>query len=244
MSVRVTQSPLLVSSRSSSLVRITQAALLISIPYNPMAITYPLTPPAVLGPQDFTLTELNVIGETESPFTLNQQLQQWPGQEWLLELTLPPMLYAQAEQWISFLGALFGKRGTFLMGDYNRPTPQGPMSGTPLASGSNANGLNVINLRGAAVSVTNWAVAGDYIQLQVSGAPQRLYKVLENASSDAGGNVSSLTIFPNLRETVPDGTAIVTTNCAGTFRLAANQQPWKIDRDKVYTISFKAKEAI
>ena len=244
MSVRVTQSPLLVSSRSSSLVRITQAALLISIPYNPMAITYPLTPPAVLGPQDFTLTELNVVGETESPFTLNQQLQQWPGQEWLLELTLPPMLYAQAEQWISFLGALFGKWGTFLMGDYNRPTPQGPMSGTPLASGSNANGLNVINLRGAAASVTNWAVAGDYIQLQVSGAPQRLYKVLENASSDAGGNVSSLTIFPNLRETVPDGTAIVTTNCAGTFRLAANQQPWKIDRDKVYTISFKAKEAI
>jgi hypothetical protein len=230
----------------SSKVRSTQEVLLISVPFIPLGIVYPLSPPAIagIGPQDFSLTEVNVVGETESPFTLGQQEQQWPGQAWELEVNLPPMLYVQAEQWISFLGALFGKYGTFLMGDYNRLTPQGPMSGSPVAAGSNASGLNSINLRGATFSIGNWAVAGDYIQLQVPSFPQRLYKVLQNASSDGGGNVAGLTIFPNLHETVPDGTVIVTSNCRGTFRLQENKQPWKVDKNKVYTISFKAKEAI
>src|SRR5579864_5609042 len=172
-----------------------------------MAITYPLTPPAIsgIGPRDFTMSQVNVVGETESPFTLGQQVQQWLGQQLQIEANLPPMLYAQAEQWLSFLGSLFGKYGTFLMGDYNRPTPQGPLSGSPVSSGgANTAGLNQINIRNAAISVTNWAIAGDYIQLTVSGYPQRIYKVLQNASTDGSGNVT-LQIFPNIRENIPDG---------------------------------------
>lgn len=225
-------------------VRSTQEVLLLSIPYTPVPISYPLSPPAIsgLGPQDFTMTEVNVVGESESPYSLNQQIQQWPGQALQIEMNLPPMLLAQAEQWLAFLGQLFGKTGTFLMGDYNRPTPQGPMSGSPVVSGSNPNGLNVLNVRGAAVGVSNWAVAGDYLQLQQSGAPQRIYKILQNASTDGSGN-ASLAIFPNIRETVSDGTAIVTSNCQGSFRLQDNTVKWKVDKNKVYTISFKAKEA-
>jgi hypothetical protein len=245
MSVRSTQEVLLVSSRGPSLVRSSQEVLLISVPVAPLAITYPLTPPAIsgLGPQDFVMTAVNVIGETESPFTLGQQVQQWPGQILELEITLPPMLYAQAEQWLGFLNSLFGKYGTFLMGDYNRPTPQGPMSGSPLASGSNPAGFNTINIRGAGASV-NWAVAGDYIQVTAPSSPQRIHKVLQNAASDGFGNVNALEIFPSIRETVPDGTAIVVTNCKGTFRLQENSVSWKVDKNKVYSISFKAKEAI
>jgi len=227
-------------------VRSTQEVLLISIPYTPLGINYPLTPPAIsgIGPQDFTMTEVNVVGETESPFTLGQQIQQWPGQQLQIELNLPPMLYVQAEQWLAFLGSLLGKYGTFLMGDYNRPTPQGAMSGSPLASGSNPPGLNTINLRGATPSISNWAVAGDYIALQVSGFPQRIYKVLQSQASDGSGNVNGLSVFPNIRETVPDGTVITTVNCQGTFRLQENSVVWKVDKNKVYSISFKAKEAI
>lgn len=209
-------------------------------------ITYPLSPPAItgIGPENFTMSEVNVVGETESPFTLGQQLQQWLGQQLQIEANLPPMLYPQAEQWIAFLGSLFGKFGTFLMGDYNRPTPQGPLSGSPLASGAaNTAGLNQLNIRGAAVSVTNWAIAGDYIQLTVPSSPQRIYKSLKNASTDGSGNVT-LDIFPNIRETIPDGTPIVVSNCQGTFRLMNNLHKWKVDKNKVYTISFQAKEAI
>lgn len=246
MPVRTTQEVALLSSRGTSKVRTSQEVLLISVPFTPLGITYPLSPPAIsgIGPQDFSITEVNVVGETESPFTLGQQIQQWPGQTLQLEMNLPPMLYVQAEQWLAFLGALFGKYGTFLMGDYNRPTPQGVFSGSPLASGSNASGINALNIRGASVGVSNWAVAGDYIQFQVAGYPQRIHKVLQNAASDGSGNVSGLPIFPNLAETVPDGTVITTSNCQGTWRLQENSTMWKVDKNKVYTISFKAKLAI
>lgn len=243
--VRSTQETLLVSSRKPSSVRSTQEILLISVPLFSVGITYPLTAPAIsgLGPQDFSLIEVNVIGETDSPFTLSQQLQQWPGQMWELELTMPPLLTTEAEQWIAFLGSLFGKFGTFLMGDYNRPTPQGSFAGTPMINGVNASGSNQLNVRGGTVSIANWGVAGDYIQITGASGIQRIHKLLQSAATNGSGD-ATLEIFPSLRETYTDGITVVTSNCAGTFRLQENSIPWKIDRNKMYTISFKAKEAI
>lgn len=248
MAVRATQEVLLISVRGTGFLRTTQEVLLISTPYilAPVAITYPLTPPAIagLGPQDFSMTEDNVVGESESPFTLSQQEYQWPGTRFQIEANMPPMVMTEAEQWMGFLGSLKGKYGTCLMPDYLRPTPQGPMSGSPLVAGTNLNGSGVLNIRGAAASVTNWGVAGDYIQITSgSGAPQRLYKLLQNASTDGSGD-AALEIFPNIRETLSDGTAIVTANCAGTFRMVKNSFTWKVDRNKMYAISFQMKEAI
>lgn len=300
-----------------------------------MAIAYPLSPPAIagIGPQDFTLSEINVAGETESPFTLGRQIQQWPGQRWEIEANLPPMLKPQAEPWVSFLGALFGKVGFFNMGDYSRPTPQGPMSSNGslalAVTGVNPSGSQSLLLRNCAASVPNWAVAGDYIQpvsaslnlpiqsvnitashglifargviqfppgtslvgvmagtaftitgntlangswsvlsvdpialtvtflvgistggTQAGGefilgsfAPARLYKILTNASSDASGQVQ-LDIFPSIRETINDGTGVITNNCVGTFALADNTNKWTVDRNGLYKIAFKAKEYI
>lgn len=225
-----------------------------------MSISYPLAAPAIagLGPSDFTMTEENQVGETESPMTFEQQYQVWPGQRWKIEANLPPMPVSEAEQWLAFLGALKGKQGTFHMGDYLRATPQGPMSA---ASGivsntsgtNNAAGTNQLFLRGAGPNVTNWAVAGDYVTPTptavvldhqiIWSSNFRLYKVLTNANSDANGDVV-LDIWPNLRETVIDGRPIITLNTYGTFRLQDNSVSWKADRNKLYTVSFKAKEAI
>jgi hypothetical protein len=244
-STRSTHEALLASVKTGvGKTRSTHEALLISVTAPVVGINYPLTPPAIagIGPQDFTMTEDNVVGETESPFTLSQQVQPWPGQRFKIEANLPPLVMSEAEQWIAFLGSLFGKLGTFLMGDYNRPAPQGSFAGSPVVNGSNINGLNQLNLRGGTASITNWAVAGDYVQVTAPGFPQRIYKVLQNASTDGSGDVT-LQIFPNLRETLADGTAIVTANCAGTFRLVENSFSWKVDRNKIYLISFKAKEA-
>jgi hypothetical protein len=246
MPVRVSQNALIVQTPRTSKVRVSQNALIVFVPYTPgMSITYPLTPPAIsgIGPQDITLQMVNVVGESESPFTLSQQQQQWPGQRFNLEANLPPLTLAEGEQWVTFLGALFGKYGTFLMGDYARLTPQGPLSGSPLVSGTNANGSNTLVIRGAAAGVANWAIAGDYLQLTASAGPKRLHKILQNASTDGSGNVT-VAIFPNIRETLVDGLAIVTTNCVGTWRLQENTAQWKIDKNKMYAISFKAKEAI
>lgn len=246
MAQRTTHEATLISAGSAGKVRTTHEAILISITSPIVGITYPLTAPAIsgIGPKKFAMTEANVVGETESPFTFSQQEQQWLGQRFMLEVELPPLQMAEAEQWIAFLGSLYGKLGTFLMGDYLRPTPQGAMSGTPVVNGVNSSGANVLSVRTSTPSVTNWAVAGDYIQVTAgSGQPQRLFKVLQNANSGPSGLVA-LQIFPNIREALTDGTAIVTSNCAGTFRLMSNELPWKVDENKIYTITFKAKEAL
>jgi hypothetical protein len=248
MAIRDTQDCLIfeVPTVGTGGIRDTQDCLIFEVPIPVSSIVYPVTPPAItgIGPQDFTLAMVNDVGETVSPFTFGQQEQQWPGQMFTIEANLPPMPYAEAEQWIAFLGSLFGKYGTFEMGDYNRPSNQGLWSGSPVISGSNANGSNSLNLRGAAGPLANWAVAGDYLQVSAgAGQPKRLYKVLQNAASSAGGAVA-LSIFPNIRETLSDGTAIVIANCVGTFRMQENTVTPKVDRNRMYTISFKAKEAI
>jgi len=253
VAVRDTQDSLLfeVPTLGTGHVRDTQDSLLFEVPYIPVIpITYPLTPPAIagIGPQDFTLALKDLVGENVSPFTFGEQEQIWPGDMFTIEASLPPMLAAQGEQWVSFLNALFGKYGYFLMGDYNRLAPLGPMGGTPLVNGSNAAGSNTLQIRGATASIANWALAGDYLQISAYNSllgfnVQRLYKILQNCSSNGAGDVTAY-IRPDLREPLTDGTTIVTANCAGTFRLASNESPWKIDKDRVYTISFKAREAL
>jgi hypothetical protein len=208
----------------------------------PAPFTYPLSPPSFNGPQDFTLALENLVGENDSPFDFSDQVFLWPGDMLTLEVSLTPMTLQQAEQWISFLGMLLGKYGTFLMGDYNRLTPKGAMTGAPVVNGSNPSGSNQLLVRGATAGVLVWAAAGDYIQVTAAGGLQRIHKVLANAPSNALG-VVTLTIRPSIREALADGIAIVTANCAGTFRLQSNKTPWKIDLNGVYAISFKGREA-
>jgi len=105
----------------------------------------------------------------------------------------------------------------------------------------------VINLRNAAGSTI---VAGDYIQITAFNSAlginvQRIYKMLANAVlGGIGPGTVSMPIFPSIREPLTDGQAIVTANCAGTFRLQQNSFTWKIDKNRMYTISFKAREAL
>ena len=247
MAVRVDQSVLIseVPTLGASLVRVDQAALIFEIPTIPTPFTYPITLPVIagIGPQHQKLDLKNVCGEVVSPFTLSEQEQLWPGEMWYAEIDLPPMTVAQAEQWISALSMLYGKYGTFLMGDWNRPTPQGAMSGSPVVNGSNATGSNFLNIRGAADSVSDWAVAGDYIQVKTSTGLQRLHKILQNASTNSSGD-ATLAIRPQIREALSDGTAIITQNCAGTWRLMQNSQPWETDKNGIDTVvQFKAREA-
>lgn len=408
-----------------------------------MSITYPLTPPS--GHHTAQKTKLsawttNAIAA--SPYTGSQQVFQWPGEGWKVDVSLRPMKMQDAEYWVSFLLALRGNAGTFLWGDTARKTPQGIATGTPkvnstaggitlksflahltaslalsvaigdtvvifangtgsgsvgvsddgssggnvyvrlgselvnagkgdcyiclsatktattiTAAGSGMTGLSICggtfsgvigyggftNVGGTSASASSsvtttrdnsvvvsgvqvlgdstltttsgtqqalsalggaacieaiittvaptsgtvvttsetfasaawqqWSLellgapptnaagnevlitdgwtasqagivkAGDYLQLQASGAPQRLYKVLADANSDGSGN-ATFDIFPRIRETIPDNTAIVTATARGTFRLLNNQQDWDIDEALVYGIEFQAVEAL
>ncbi len=90
-------------------------------------------------------------------------------------------------------------------------------------------------------------LAGDYIQIgsvPTDGSqltsPVRLHCVLNDVTADANGN-AMLSIWPSLREVVGAGTAIVTGNPVGLFRLADNTRTISI-ADLQYGISLKVKE--
>jgi hypothetical protein len=178
----------------------------------------------------------SVVGIAASPFTGSQQTQEWPGNWWEADVTLPPMTRSDAEAWVTFLIGRHGMSRKFLMGDPSAKTPRGAATGTPVVDGAGQAG-GIIAIRGYTPSVANIQREGDYIQIG-----SRLYKILEAEDSNVLGK-ATFDIFPNLRESPGDGDAVITTNCKGTFRLASNDTEWDVDSASIYGLSFKALEA-
>jgi len=183
----------------------------------------------------------NIIGVTKSPFTGQQQVYQWPGENWSVDVSLPPMDQATAEAWVNFLVSLRGQLGTFYLGDVLKTTPQGVATGAPVVHGAQGSMTNSLATKGWTHNITGILKAGDFIQIGTTTS-QRLYKVLTDANSDNSG-YATLDIFPSLREGVSDNESIVITNTAGTFRLIANTRTWNVDNARIYGIDFKAEEA-
>ncbi len=193
-----------------------------------MAITYPLTPPSPFRISKLSLSGLSVTSRNVSPFTLQTQQYNWPGQGWFGSVECPPMVRADAEAVIGFL--LAAQRGTFYFQDYANTSPRGNISGTLTVSSATANTstLTFSNSGGSG----SFAV-GDWLQISTS-----LYKVVQVNSS------SSVDLFPVLRSSYAGGTAITYTNAKGVFRLASPQTDWSIDLANIYGISFSIVEDI
>ena len=102
-----------------------------------MAITYPLTPPSPFRISKLSLSGLSVTSRNVSPFTLQTQQYNWPGQGWFGSVECPPMVRADAEAVIGFL--LAAQRGTFYFQDYANTSPRGNVSGTLTVSSATAN---------------------------------------------------------------------------------------------------------
>lgn len=206
-----------------------------------MTINFPLSLPAVGGIKTIGLRSVNAVMVSASPFTFKQQVFSHTGQRWESEVSLRPMGRADAEEWIAWLMSLRGSVGTFLMGDPLGVTARGSVGGSPVVSGAAQTG-SILNITGATISQTNWARAGDYIQLgSASGAT--LHKVLQAANSDGSGNVA-LDIWPSMRAAPADASAVVVTGTKGLWRLTTNSTEWNADEMRVYGITFAAVEAI
>jgi hypothetical protein len=204
-----------------------------------MAITYPLALPST-AIRAISLTAVDVIGAGQSPFTLTEQFQQHAGQRWEADIELPPMVRADAEAWITFLLALKGRLGTFLLRDAVSGAPLGAWAGTPLVKGAHSAGASAVTVDGLTVATT--IKAGDYIQFG-SGASSRLHKVLIDTTANGSGE-AVLDLWPNLREALSDNAAVVTSNAVGLFRLAANSRSWDIGLAQIYGLRFAAVEAL
>jgi hypothetical protein len=191
-----------------------------------MAITYPLTPPAALEASSLSITGISATSRNVSPFTLQTQQYNWPGQGWLGSVECPPMQRAEAEQVLSFL--LSAQRGTFYFQDYANPLIRGNVTGGLSVSSATANSTT-LTFGGAA---GNFEV-GDWLQISTS-----LYKVIKwNASN-------SVDVFPALRKSYAGGTSILYGNpingarAQGVFRLASPSTEWSIGEASIYGVGF------
>lgn len=185
-----------------------------------MAITYPLTPPSPFNLSRLSFTGVSATSRNTSPFTLQTQQYNWPGQAWLGSVDCPPMKRADAEEIVAFL--LKAQRGTFYFQDYANPTNRGGVTGTLTVSSATANGTT-LGISGA----TGSFAVGDWLQISTS-----LYKVVQSNSS------SSVDVFPALRKSYAGGTAITYANAKGVFRLASPSTEWAIGEASIYGVGF------
>lgn len=205
-----------------------------------MAISYPISLPAAFAVARSTIRANNTVGESVSPFTAEQQLYVHQGQWWEAEVSLPPMVRADAEDVMGAFLSLCGKEGSFLLPAPNAAV-RGVGGGTPVVDGASQTGL-VLAVRGGPNSTTGWIKAGDWIQLG-SGSSTRLHKVLADANTNGSG-VTSLEIWPRLRSSPADGATITIANCKGLFQLSANRIEYDIGPAMIYGFSFACRERL
>jgi hypothetical protein len=206
-----------------------------------MPLTYPLSLPAVPGFTAMSWRPVGVVGMTQSPYTGQRQTFAWPGQWWEVSVSLPPMASAElAEPWVAFLTGLNNQEGTFLLGDEIHPTPRGVATGTPLVKGASQTGYDLIT-DGWSNSITGIMKAGDWIQLS-SGGTSRLHKLTKDSNSNGSGE-ATLTLWPALRTSPADNSAVVISYPKGVFALASPPS-WGADELREYGIGFAAKEVL
>jgi hypothetical protein len=205
-------------------------------PWEPVA--FPLFMPALPSYKRLRLIAQHSVSASKSPFSYQSQIQPYSNEMWRAEVSLPEMTREQAEQWMSWILLLNGQVGTFLLGDPLGKNPRGSAIGTPEVAVSNQTG-KTLDTRGWAISTANLLLPGDYIQIG-----ERLYKNLRAITSDSAG-YAKLDIWPRLRESPAQGTAIVLNNCKGLFRLQSST----VDIAEsvaggIYSIAFSAEESL
>jgi hypothetical protein len=192
-----------------------------------MAISYPLSPPSPFNLSRLSLTGVSAVSRNTSPFTMQTQQYNWPGQAWLGSVDCPPMTRADAETVIAFL--LAAQRGTFYFQDYANPTNRGGVTGTLTVATATANSttLTYTNTGGSG----SFAL-GDWIQISTS-----LYKIIKVSGA-------TLDVFPVLRSSYAATTPITYLNAQGVFRLASGSTEWSIDLASIYGVNFSIIEDV
>lgn len=205
-----------------------------------MTLSYPLSVPTVNVPSRIRFRGASAVDENASPFTFEKQVYVHQGEQLSFEAALPPMSEDEAEQWVSFLLALNGKEGTFLMGPPGYTGPFGTWAGQlPVVHGPNQTGRSL-----AVDGVLGFLAAtrGTWIQVG-SGSSARLHKVLQNVTFDSGG-AGTLDLWPRIVTAPADDAAVTLASPVGCFRLSSNDRDWDIGEAMTFGISFAGRQEI
>ncbi|NIM21858.1 MAG: hypothetical protein GTN64_05485 [Candidatus Latescibacteria bacterium] len=203
-----------------------------------MAISFPLSmPTSTNAHSSIQWIQRNIVGLSSSPFTAQQQVQDWGGDFWELDVSFDPMDRDDAFVWIAFLSKLRGANGTFLYGDELTRTKRGNAAATGQVNGASQTGNELVT-DDWNFNVTDLFREGDKIQIDNS-----LYMVLNDVNSDGGGN-ATLDIWPSLRGHA-DNSVITHTDAQGRFRLVPGTDTVeRVGRNQLWLVSFRAVEAL
>tara|TARA_A200000159_G_scaffold82262_1_gene76033 strand:- start:90 stop:683 length:594 start_codon:yes stop_codon:yes gene_type:complete len=197
-----------------------------------MPVTFPRTFPTVNGSsiiEKMTIRQVNAVAVQQSPYTYQQQIQDFGGQRWEAEVTIRPLAHAEALAFQGFLASLQGQKNTFLLGN-------------PIATSNNAsNDIRLSSSHDAGdstlavlVNTFHEASAGQFFSIS-----DRLYMFLEDV--DANGTYD---ITPPLRSDASAYSNCVTNLPKGTWRLASNKIDWDISKAGLYSFTFACVEAL
>jgi hypothetical protein len=206
-----------------------------------MPISYPLSLPAEFKTAKITIVANAVVGQSESPYTLSEQVYVHQGQRIEFSMTMPPMPRDKAEAVIGFLLQLNAGEGTCYLGDTANKLPRGVATGVPLVNGVATARSTDLATDGWTAGVTNILKVGDWIQVG-TGSTRRLHKLTQSVDSNGSGQ-ATLVLWPRLRSAYADNTPITVNNPTGVFRLA-DVTTWDIDTAKIYGISATFKESL
>lgn len=182
-------------------------------------VTYPLAAPDALRFATVEVGRVSTSGVNTSPYSMGQEVYQWPGQGWLLSVTLPANADVALQRVIDgFVAALDGRFGTFRMALPDRdPNPAITVNPTAGADAAARAGSLTVQHAGA----TGFAV-GDVFE--VDG---RLYLVTVAGAISEGAQV--VDIWPRLRAAVTSGDPIEAMDPQGLWRLADDRQGYNLD---------------
>lgn len=203
-----------------------------------MALSYPLALPGV-GYRRMVFRANSVVGQSNSPFSGSAQAYVWDGQWFEVDIELPPLKRADAEEWVGMLCGLNGREGSVLLGDPLNVKARGTWSaGTPLLVGAHAARARTLSVDGLGAAAT--FKAGDWLQLG-STSNSRLHKVVQSGTA-SGGGAATLEIFPGLRTSYADNAPLTIASPKGLFQLASNVREWSIELAQFYGLKFSMVE--
>ena len=197
-------------------------------------ISMPATPAA---PATIEFTATDTVAVSISPFTGQQQVQDWQASYMEASVSMPALTHAQAQDWIAFLMALRGQAKVFQLGDPLAAIPRGSALGTPLVDGGGQSGY-ALATKGWTAGAAGVLLPGDWVQLGY-----RAYRNLTPANADGAGH-ALLNIWPQLRESPADAAVIVTRNTRGLWRLKSNSRKWSVTASRTYGMQFEIREAL
>lgn len=184
-----------------------------------MAVVYPLDVPV----RDFSETDVQMVDINSlqvATFTGVERVQKFEGDYWKVTIRWFNLNEELGRQITAFIAALRKSVGTFVVPFPGYGSPRGAASSnpsSPLVNGASLAGKRELPVKNAPVSLEDWLLSGDIIQVGPASRPH-WHIVLTDVTTDATGN-ATIDVWPALRRGVSDNDIIILNEPLGICRL-------------------------